>query len=328
MSTMYLLEAMTNIDADLIENAKPKEKRSGKTVARVLLLAALIAALTISAFAAEEIANWFKDYFDLRSPTELTPNQITFIEENTTELGQSQTCNGYTITVEAAFSDGRDGIIKLKLTAPEGTNLDARNYFPGNDDCLTPIGEEEFTQWNGGWGIYMDDETPNEASIIYTIRDVIHDRTQWKLRIQDIHGTYEENIGESSYRQWKELIVKGLWEFDVVFSDDGKQEIEVIKEPVAGEVNIALNKDSYKKVTITSIKLRALSAEITYEFLEPTHASGEFDSIFVVMKDGRQVLMRPKSGHPGRCTYEFSVPVILSDTDYVLLPDGTRLPIS
>ena len=63
MKTMDIMEAMTNIDGMLIENAIPKQKHSGKTLTRILLLAALIAALTMTAFASKEIATWFKDYF-------------------------------------------------------------------------------------------------------------------------------------------------------------------------------------------------------------------------------------------------------------------------
>jgi len=327
MNTMRLLEAMTNIDSTIIEKAQIQPKRSSRSVGRILLVAALIAMLAITAFAAGEAVNWFKDYFTGNANTELTPNQIIYIEENTTDLTQSQTCNGYTIAVESAFSDGTDGIIKLKLIAPEGVKLDAINYFPGNDGCLTPVGEETVSQWNGGWGCVREGTPENEVNIIFTLHNIIDGRTHWKLSIEDICGTYEENPGEANYRQWTELVAEGKWEFDIVFSDNGIQEIEMIQQPVEGEVNIALNKESYHKVMITSLKLRALSAEITYEFLEPTHASGEFDAIFVVMKDGSQIMMLPKSGYTGFCTYHFAVPIILTDVDYVLLPGGIKLPV-
>lgn len=328
MNAMHLLEAMTNIDSDIIENAQPQQKPKGKTVTRLLLLAALIAALTLTAFAAAETVNWFKDYFTRWSKKELTPNQLTFIEEITTDIQKSQTCNGYTITVESAFSDGSQSMIKLKLIAPEGVDLNALNFFPGNDDCLVPTGEEHLTQWDGGWGYYVGDEQPNVADIIFSIHEPIGERTHWTLRIEDIYGTYEENIGESDYRQWTELIVEGTWEFIIVFSDAGSEEMELITDPVAGKVNIGLNKDSYQDVWITSVKLRAMSAEVSYEYMEPVYGSGEFDPIYVVMKDGSQILMEPRSGHTGCSKYSFSVPVIFSDADYVLLPDGTKLPVN
>ena len=327
MNAMHLLEAMTNIDACLIEKAAVQKKRGGRTVTRILLLAALIAALTMTALAATEAVNWFKEYFSMWSNKGLTENQITFIEENTTDIQNSQTCNGYTITVESAFSDGTGSMIKLKLTAPEGVRLDATNYFPGNDGSLVPTGEEHLTQWSGGWGCYVDDETPNVADIIVTIREPMGDRTRWTLRIEDIWATYNENIGEANYCQWTELVAEGVWEFPVVFSDGGFHEIELIQEPIPCEGNIGLNKDSYHDVMITSFKLRTMSAEISYEYVVPVHGAGDFDPIYVVMKDGSQIMLLPRSGTPVSCTYHFAVPVILSDADYVLMPDGRKLPI-
>ena len=327
MNAMNLLEAMTGIDGGMIEKAVPQKKTGGKTVTRILLLAALIAALTMTAFAASEAVNWFKDYFARHSAIELSPNQITFIENNTTDISQSQTCNGYTIVVESAFSDGSQSIVKLKMIAPEDVSLLATNFFPGNDAVLVPTGEEDLTEWSGGWGSYVDDATPNVAEITFFIREPIGERTHWTLRIEDIYGTYEENIGRADYRQWTELLVEGVWEFQVVFSNDGFQELELIKDPIPGQVNIGLNKDSYHDVIITSLKLRPMSAEITYEYVVPVHGAGDFDPVFVVMKDGTEIMFLPKSGSPTRSKYHFAVPIILSDADYVLLPDGTKLPI-
>ena len=325
MNSMELLEAMTGIDGSLIEKAMPRPKRSYRTLTRIILLAALIAMLAVSAFASQEIATWFKSYFSRY--TDLSPNQITFIEDNTTQIAQSQTCNGYTIEVDSAFSDGSESIIKLRLIAPEDVSLLASNFFPGNDAVLVPTGEEHLTQWSGGWGCYVDDATPNIADITVSIKEKIGNRTRWTLRIEDIYATYEENIGTSDYRQWTELLVDGVWEFQIEFSADGFREIELIKEPIPGEVNIGLNKDSYHDVMITSFILRPMTAEITYEYVVPVHGAGDFDPIYVVMKDGTEHLLLPQSGSPTRSTYHFAAPIILSDADYVRLPDGTKLPI-
>lgn len=325
MKTMDIMEAMTNIDGMLIENALPKQKHSSKTLTRILLLAALIAALTMTAFASNEIATWFKDYFSRYA--DLTENQITFIEENTTDISQSQTCNGYTVEVDSAFSDGSESIVKLKLIAPEDVTLLATNFFPGNDWVFVPTGEEHLTEWNGGWGCYVDDATPNVAEITCYIRENIGKRTQWTMRIEDIYGTYEENIGTSDYRQWTELLVEGVWEFQIEFSDEGFQEIELIKEPIPGQVNVGLNKDSYHDVMITSFILRPMTAEITYEYVVPFHGAGDFDPIYVVMKDGSEIMLLPKSGSPIQSKYHFAAPIILDDADYVLMPDGAKLPI-
>ena len=128
MNAMHLMEAMTNIDGQLIENAKPRPNKNKGNMARFVLIAALIATLAVSALASEEIATWFKGYFSRY--TELSQNQIAFIEDNTTNISKSQTCNGYTIEVDSAFSDGSYSIVKLKLIAPEDVTLQAINFFP------------------------------------------------------------------------------------------------------------------------------------------------------------------------------------------------------
>lgn len=325
MNAMHLMEAMTNIDGQLIENAKPRPKKNKGNMTRFILIAALIGTLAVSALASEEIATWFKDYFSRY--TELSQNQIAFIEDNTTDISQSQTCNGYTIEVDSAFSDGSYSIVKLKLIAPEEVTLLATNFFPGNDGVFVPTGEEHLNEWSGGWGCYVDDETPNVAEITCTIRDKIGKRTNWTMRIEDIYGTYEENIGTSDYRQWTELVAEGVWEFQIEFSAEGFQEIELIKEPIPGQVNVGLNKDSYHDVMITSFILRPMTAEITYEYVVPFHGAGDFDPIFVVMKDGSEIMLLPQSGSPIQSKYHFAAPIILDDADYVLMPNGTKLPI-
>lgn len=327
MKAILLLEAMTNIDGILIDNTIPQRKQKGRTVLRFLMLAALIASLVMTAFAASETVNWFKEYFARYSPTGLTPNQITFIDENTTAISQSQTCNGYTVSVESAFSDGSEGIIKLKLIAPEDVTLWATNFFPGNEWVLIPNGEEHLTQRNGGWYCYIDDTMPNVAEITCYIRENIGKRSHWTMRIEDIYGTYEENIGQNDYRQWTELLAEGVWEFQIEFSNAGFQEIELLNEPISGRVNVGLNKDSYHDVLIMSFVLRAMTAEITYEYIAPFHGAGDFDPIYVVMKDGSEHMLLPTSGSPACSKYHFAAPIILSDVDHVRMPDGTKLPL-
>ena len=70
-----------------------------------------------------------------------------------------------------------------------------------------------------------------------------------------------------------------------------------------------------------------MTAEITYEYVVPVHGAGDFDPIYVVMKDGSEYMLLPKSGSPIQCEYQFRTPIILSDADYVRMPDGTKLPI-
>lgn len=337
MNSMHLLEAMTNIDSAIIENAQPQQKPKGKVVTRLLLLAALIAALTMTAFAAREITNWFEAYFAKYSEEPLTQEQITFIDENTTDLTQSKTYGGYTLAVESAISDGNNGFIKLKFTAPEHVVLDAEGYFPGNDEYLTT--EEKvmdgLTGTSLGCGLVEDDDDlDNTVSLMIYIRGCVRDRTKWRLYITSMKATYFENPGTDEFRQWDEVVAVGFWDFDITFSETGKEELQLITEPVPGRVNISLGDPVYEDVNITSLKLRAMSAEINYEYVEPQIINGEpripageFDPIYVVMKDGTEVWMVNEGGYPGGMTFQFLTPIVLEEVSHVLLPDGTKLPI-
>lgn len=328
MNTVNLMEAMNNLDSGILEKAYFGEKRKAKTGTKILLVAALVALLMVTAVAAVETVNWFVDYFQTASENNLSDEQITFIEEITSDLQGSQTCNGYTIAVESAISDGTYGFIKLRLTAPEDVTLGATNYYPENiDTCLIAKEEGKPNSCGAGWGMVEDnDGKENTTGLIVIVRKGLNDRLLWQLKVENLMQTCEKNIGQPDYAQWTELVAEGQWIFDIVFEDGASRELEMIREPILSEVDISLGEKSiYRQVKITSIKLKALSAQITYEYVEPTHGAGDFDPIYVVMKDGSKCFMSPSSGHPGVMTFNFYSPVILDEVDHILLPSGEKL---
>ena len=162
MNAMYLMESMTDIDAELIENATTQQKTKGRSFGKVLLIAAVIAALTTTVFALSGKNNWFISYFS-KPNGELSGEQIDYIEDNTIEIPQVQTNNGYAIAVESTFSDGRSGMIKLTLTAPENVDLDADWLSWGNTDYLTPPEGEQNTITSLSWDSQRreDQKKPN-----------------------------------------------------------------------------------------------------------------------------------------------------------------------
>lgn len=328
MNTVNLMEAINDLDSGILEKAYFGEKRKAKTGIRILLIAALVALLAVTAVAAVETVNWFVDYFQSASEEELSGEQITFIEEITSDLQQTQTSNGYTVAVESAISDGTYGFIKLRLIAPEGVVLDATNYFPENiDTCLIAKEAGKPSSCSAGWGMVEDhDGKENTTGIILSIRKGLNNRLLWQLKMENLMQTCEKNIGQPDYAQWTELVAEGQWCFDITFEDGASRELEMVSEPVLSEVDLALGgKALYRQVKVTSIKLKAFSAQITYEYLEPTHGAGDFDPIYVVMKDGSEIFMSPSSGHPGVMTFRFYAPIILDEVDYVLMPNGEKL---
>lgn len=106
----------------------------------IAAIIALIAAMTITAFAADEIAGWFKQYFAKQSDAPLTQEQIEYIEENEQIVAEAQVQNGWTVELRSALTDGEKAYIIIGVTAPEDVILDKRVedgavkdwYNPGN----------------------------------------------------------------------------------------------------------------------------------------------------------------------------------------------------
>ena len=102
---------------------KVKQHKPRRTVFRVLMAAAIITAMGVSAFAAEAIwgaGDWFRAAFGNR----VKDGQIQLINE----LGksfqeQSVTSEGTTITLKAAYGNENVLYLYLKAEAPEGTVL-------------------------------------------------------------------------------------------------------------------------------------------------------------------------------------------------------------
>lgn len=154
MKPEQILYAMNDIDGDFLhearENVASSHRRSRKFVA---LIAAVIAVTTmaLTAFAAEEIAGWFQQFFMKQSEAPLTPGQMEFIEENEQVIAETQTHNGWSVELKSAITDGDTGYVIFGITAPEGYTLgdvvdspDESRIIPGNAG-MKAEGKELFT---------------------------------------------------------------------------------------------------------------------------------------------------------------------------------------
>lgn len=322
MTAIYLMEALSEIDAVLIENAIAQPKIKRHPVGRILLIAAVIAALAASAFAVSETVSWFTAYFQ-KSSGELTQEQVDYIEDNTVNQHQYQICNGYTLALDSTFSDGTIGYVKLTLTGQKNAELDADNYGFQYIKCISPeeSGGSEATSFS--IGSYRRSEK-NAVDIIITVKGKIADRASWKLSVGNLFGSYFE---ADQYRE--EFLANGIWQFDIIFSNDGNSELEVLGQPICIVLESGVDRPVYMDVLITSIKLRAMSAVIAYTNLDSPHAGVYFDGFYVVMKDGTKVELRYGSGgSKGQFVFSFTEPLILTDVSYLLLPDGRKLFIT
>lgn len=122
-----------------------KEKKGKRIAFRILVVAAVIATLTMTALAAEEIfgaGDWFRDILnvqlhesqerhqDKEQQTQLNEEQVEIINQ----LGQSfqpqtQTDQGTTVTLTAAYGDAYLLHLYMQVIAPEGTVLPDDIYY-------------------------------------------------------------------------------------------------------------------------------------------------------------------------------------------------------
>ena len=342
-----LWSAFTELDDDLVldtEAAAPKRKFGPRRLMAVLTAAVIASTMVLTAFASSDGAVWFKNFFSMN--TDLADSQKDFIEGNTTQFRQSQTSNGYTLTLDTAISDGVRTYIRFQLTAPEGVVLDADHYAPNNWTELKFVNENgETYSTSGGWDTYDDDLTDNVSSLLYTSDnggfeddvDRLFEET-WNVRIIGIKAGCWHDLGtpEASFEEKK--LTDGLWEFDIQFPEKGNRVVELISTPVdcPSEVDVGIEKtgeNTFRYITesalvqITSFKLRALTAEFSYQYSEKEQVNADFEDLYVVMKDGTRTLMHQNLGYPNYNTYYFDAPIILDEVDHILLPNGTKLRV-
>lgn len=171
---------------------------------------------------------------------------------------------------------------------------------------------------------------------------------RWTLRFENLVAKYtndayfnelmtgkyqnEENFfftEEESKLLYPEVtLAEGVWDFQIQFEEPDTQKLELIHESVAMKVNSGWDgngNDVYTSANITSFVLRSLSAAVYMDntaFAPDLTAEGD---IFAVMNDGSKVRLLSESAGPGEQKFRAELPILLSDVDYVHLPDGTKL---
>lgn len=140
--------------------------------------------------------------------------------------------------------------------------------------------------------------------------------------------TYWDNETLQQETLWR---IEGDWQFEITFGDEDFQEIQLIREPVSTNVVVAWGFDGadvYGDASITSFKLRSMSAAITCDpgSAELTDYKNE-RYVTAVMRDGAEVKLNQRSQSGENQIFLLEQPIDLDEVDHVLLADGTRLEI-
>lgn len=356
MKPEKILTAMNDIDGKIIleaHDALPRSKRPARRVAVLVAAVVALMAMTVTAFAAEDIAGWFRNYFSTQSEADLTPGQIEFIEENEQIIEESQLQNNCTVELKSFMTDGQYMCMLLGVTAPEGMKIEDAciGNFGGHPGILTP--EANWTHSASGQSMTMEDdgdEKDNTVNIFfetmfeYEETDKPFDYgTVWNLHIEDLIATCvnEEYLsqfemvdggyvlsGEETAIAYQALtLAEGTWDYQFTVEDGDFREIEIVlDEPVVASTVVGVHQtedghyeDAYRDVTITSVVLRSMG--MTVNVLESEFAYTE--ECFAVMKDGSSIELIPYWAK-----YYFSeTPIVLDDVDHILLADGTKIMV-
>ena len=152
MKPEKILYALNDIDTAFLTEAREAPARRHSRKFAVLIAAVItLMALTVTAFAAEEITGWFRQYFNKQAEAPLTPGQIEFIEENEQVIAETQVINGWTVELKSSIHDEKTAYVIFGITAPEGFILgnrvdspDDSRIIPGNTG-MNAEGNELFT---------------------------------------------------------------------------------------------------------------------------------------------------------------------------------------
>ena len=353
MNEMELLRAIGDVeDTYITEMYRYVTSRTKRRIPKTFLLAAIIAVLMFavtvgaSGILRWEDEEWFDGFFSSTSPDThtdmITRHQQDLLDAGLVKFGQAVEQNGYTVTLDSALCDGHRLLAKLILDAPEGVVLEEGRYDVileyrplYTDGTRMPLGA-----MTGSCG-QLDDPDPTDGRLQFLLDVRLQPSpdadaamlmgASWKICISEILYVYSR---EEEY--WDDPLATGDWSFLIPFDEYSllTREVEVLEEPVRMNAKRCLNERTFPvNIRITSLRIRALSAILTYDkpFTGFWHGIEIEGDIYIVMKDGTKIMADWDMGHnKGKYwqeSFSFPIPIAWEDVAYVLLPNGEQVEI-
>lgn len=333
MTGERLLQAMQAVDPALVEDAREGRRTPrllrGRKLTAALAAAALI--LTLGVGAAAYYGDAFLDFFARQNGGELTAAQQATIETMTTVVGQSQTVDGWTVTVDKALASRYDAYIKLDVTGPAGVDASGVEFDLQKNSVESFFLNTDETSMEGvtGHGIQMERiedaaQPENEATILMKL-DItamsdseinLADGQPRTLTLRNLYLSGEKGEGRL-------LVAEGEWSF--TFTLPEAQEIELLDNTIS----VMVKEDRHKvDVAVSSFRLTAFGA--TCEYITAFDYIEHFDDVTVTMTDGSAVTGETRTNSArdfGKvCSFRFDVPIDLDAVDHVIF-QGVYLPM-
>lgn len=304
------------------ENA-PKKQR---TTFKVLIAAAIIATLAVSVFAAGNAADWFQEFFAKQNHSEMSESQIEYIQKNAAEQPQSQSINGYTVTLDSYITDGSTTYFKIRIEIPEASALsDVRLAFEDGPWLMKdgePIGGASAT-----WKMLEWDEAARTGT--YLLRYQLINASRGDVQTGDVDLVMTNLV---STEDRNNDLAEGTWRFKV--NIPAAEVAELADKPI-GKVEVQTEQGETIEVELLQADMTAMGLRV--EFLEPGYDSAYYMmGVWAVMRDGTEILLREKTfgardfeeGTVRWIYFEPESPTPLEDVLYVEFPGGTRISVN
>lgn len=336
-----------------------KQHRTVGFVSKVLIAAVMVSLLAVTAAAAG--FGWFVDYFEEESKEPLTGAQIDVIEENVQDIGQKQTCNGYTMELKSVLTDGYNMFIAIGITAPEDVYLD-RTVKEGYDPAAPVIWKGENSKiemgdrgYSSTWNMRDDgDGKHNTHNIVYLMSTDNEPFTKGdtiKIHIEDLYAEYtndaygkelEEKYGyapklglitdeEAEKLYPVELLAEGIWDFEIQFAEINTPFVEVLDQPIDYVMQAMEDVDDDQvdvDTRITSIRISPIGTVCEYDAVGYSNVNGVWGDIVMKNGDKHDLNGNTVGGMSDTASHGmFSVPIDLSEIDHIVLKGDMVLPM-
>ena len=255
---------LRQVKASLRKEQDMKTTKTTKRVMTLALAAALVLALGVTAYAALDGAEWFKNWFaDLKNGT-LTEGQQAYIDSAVTEPGGSASANGWTMTAASALTDGHRAYIALDVTAPEDVDLSAGALVSWPSLRSTDPDAENVSLGYGGM-VWTDDGDglANTAKLLINA-ELLEPNfdVPWALTIPD----YKVYDGEKGYEV---ILGEGPWTLELTL-DPAARSMELGGVPFDCTTTLIGSQDGQSTetldITIDSVCLYPTCAVMTFAY--------------------------------------------------------------
>lgn len=343
------IEELTMKKIEEQQGRRPAAKKAGR-IARALLVAAVVTALCTATVVAAKlgVADSFKGYFG-----DLTAEQKQVMEALGTTDMQPVTSNGTTITPLAAICDENNYYLRLRIEAPEGTELYTYQEGEGN---MQPFGEDVYEDFLTcdrydfravGYDFDWFDETPGDNVVEIVIKlteQYIDSRMMAELKktegedftiLSFADGKPKQiNIHNLWWNPWNtdlpyEVVLEGDWSFEI--GRNAKPSPTIYVDASGRTTESEWSEPGYP-LTLEYFRISPLTVVGEYSYPYDERAAEGLimgygvRNFALVMKDGSKMELGDGSPsvHGGdfiTLDYHFDAPIDVTQVDHIVFGD-------